>query len=122
MSDRNIYDETENEQYLEADFWNKFDFSAGEVKYNETYYDEYMLLVEYDNKLLLDAGYYYGVFRIQIIWDCNWQSPVAVYFCRTKNDFEKLIYAAINQINKEIEQKRLSYYGPLWETIEISYL
>ncbi|MBQ5318539.1 MAG: hypothetical protein J6K17_05555 [Oscillospiraceae bacterium] len=110
------------QDYLADNFWNKFNFSNGKIEYMETYLDEDMLQVEYPNKLLLDAGYYSGIFGIEIIWDCNWQTPVAKYICKTQDDFEKLMHIAINQIGKEIEQNRFSYYGPLWETIEISYL
>jgi len=107
-----------NNDSLSDDFWEKFSFS-GNVLYKETWLDEDMLMVEYPEKLILDAGFYSGTFRINIIWDCNWQSPVAEYTCKTVENFEKLIYLAIEQVEKEVEQKRFSYYGKLWETIRI---
>ena len=91
----NNLDSAYNMKYLEDDFWNKFDFSGGKVTYTGTYYDEDMLQAEYRN-LLLDAGYYYGVFRVKIIR--------AEYSCQTKDDFEKLIQTALNQI-KELEKE-----------------
>ena len=96
-------DSAYNMKYLEDDFWNKFDFSGGNVTYTGTYYDEDMLQAEYGN-LLLDAGYYYGVFRVKIIRNRDWQSPAAEYSCQTKDDFEKLIQTALNQI-KELEKE-----------------
>ncbi|MCM1314124.1 MAG: hypothetical protein NC040_05995 [Muribaculaceae bacterium] len=107
------------ENSLNKDFWEKFSFS-GNVKYSETYLDEDMLQVEYPEKLILDAGFYYdGTFVVYIIWDNNWQSPVAVYSCKTIENFEKIINLAIEQVEKEIIQKRFSYYGKIWETIKI---
>lgn len=103
---------------LNNDFWKKFSFS-GNIKYSETYLDEDMLQVEYPEKLILDAGFYCGIFKVYIIWDNNWQSPVAVYSCKTVENFEKIINLAIEQVEKEVIQKRFSYYGKLWETIEI---
>ena len=104
---------------LNKDFWKKFSFS-GNVTYSETKLDEDMLQVEYSGKLILDAGFYHGTFSVYIIWDNNWQSPVAVYSCKTVENFEKIINLAIEQVEKEIIQKRFSYYGKLWETIEIN--
>lgn len=109
-----------NYDNLSDDFWEKFSFS-GNVVYKETWLDEDMLMVYYPEKLTLDAGFYNGIFRVHIIWDCNWQSPVAEYTCKTAENLEKLIYIATEQIEKEITQKRFSYYGKLWETIRINY-
>lgn len=109
-----------NYDNLSDDFWEKFSFS-GNILYNETWLDEDMLMVEYPEKLTLDAGFYNGIFGIYIIWDNNWQSPVAKYTCKTVENFEKLIYLAIEQVENEIRQKRFSYYGKLWETIRINY-
>ncbi|MDE6832919.1 MAG: hypothetical protein K2J39_01530 [Ruminococcus sp.] len=103
---------------LNNDFWKKFSFS-GNVTYSETEIDEDMLQVEYPEKLILDAGFYCGTFIVYIIWDNNWQLPVAVYSCRTVENFEKIINLAIEQVEKEVIQKRFSYYGRLWKTIEI---
>lgn len=107
------------EDSLNEDFWKKFSFS-GNIRYSETYLDEDMLMVEYPAKLILDAGFYHGTFRVFIIWDNNWQSPVAVYSCRKTENFEKIVRLAIQQIEKEIIQTRFSYYGKLWETIRIN--
>lgn len=107
---------------LSPDFWDKFDFSPGEIEYIETCADEDMLMVEYPEKLILDVGFYQGVFGIEIIWDNNWQAPVAEYLCRTEQDLEKLMNMALEQVKTEMEQKRFSYYGPLWDTIKVSYL
>ncbi|MDE6538718.1 MAG: hypothetical protein K2K66_00865 [Ruminococcus sp.] len=107
------------EDSLNEDFWEKFSFS-GNVKYSETYLDEDMLMVEYPEKLILDAGFYCGTFVVYIIWDNNWQSPVAVYSCKKIENFEKIINLAIEQVEKEIIQKRFSYYSKLWETIKIN--
>ncbi|MDE5558688.1 MAG: hypothetical protein K2J32_13560 [Ruminococcus sp.] len=104
---------------LSKDFWENFSFS-GNVTYSETYLDEDMLQVEYPENLILDAGFYGGTFVVYIIWDNNWQSPVAVYSCKKIENFEKIINLAIEQVEKEIIQKRFSYYGKLWETIEIN--
>ena len=93
---------------LKNDFWEKFSFS-GNVKYSETYLDEDMLQVEYPEKLILDAGFYCGIFKVYIIWDNNWQSPVAVYSCKTVGNFEKIINLAIEQVEKEVIQERFSY-------------
>lgn len=109
-----------NYDNLNDDFWEKFSFS-GNVLYKETWLDEDMLMVNYPEKLTLDAGFYNGIFRVRIIWDCNWQFPVAEYTCKTAENFEKLIYIALEQIENEIGQKRFSYYGKLWETIRINY-
>lgn len=107
------------EESLNNDFWEKFTFS-GKVTYSETWLDEDMLQVEYPAKFMLDAGFYHGTFVVYIIWDNNWQSPVAVYSCRKAENFEKIIRLAIEQTEKEVVQKRFSYYGELWETIEIN--
>ena len=109
-----------NYNNLSGDFWKKFSFS-GNILYKETWLDEDMLMVEYPEKLTLDAGFYNGTFIIYIIWDNNWQSPVAQYTCKTVENFEKLICLAIEQVEKEIKLKRFSYYGKLWETIRIKY-
>ncbi|MDE6427110.1 MAG: hypothetical protein K2K89_13395 [Ruminococcus sp.] len=107
------------ENSLNKDFWEKFSFS-GNVTYLETELNEDMLQVKYPEKLILDAGFYYGTFVVYIIWDNNWQSPVAKYTCKTVENFEKIINLAIEQVETEIIQKRFSsYYGKLWKTIEI---
>ncbi|MGN0587367.1 MAG: hypothetical protein ACI4JF_08785 [Oscillospiraceae bacterium] len=107
---------------LSTGFRDKFDFSPGEIEYIVTFADEDMLMVEYPEKLTLDVGFYQGILGIKIIWDNNWQTPVAEYLCRTEHDLEKLMNMALEQIKTEMEQKRFSYYGPLWETMKISCL
>ena len=106
---------------LWKDFWNDFDFSDCErILYCEPYLAPYMLQVEYPYnlyKLTLLAGFD-EFFFVTILWDTG-NKPVAEYTCKTQEDFRTLIKTAIEQIHKEIETKRLSYYGPLWETIKI---
>lgn len=85
---------------LNKDFWNKFSFS-GNVTYSETYLDEDMLQVEYPEKLMLDVGFYHGIFKVYIIRDFNWKTPVAEYSCRTVKEFEKIINIAIKRIESE---------------------
>lgn len=115
----------ENTLELSADFWDKFDFSGGSVHYAYTSPEEDMLLIGFPQKLNLYAGTHYDrkndryMFDIRIIWDNNFQSPVALYICKTASGFEKLIHKALEQIKKELELDRFSYYGPLWETIRI---
>lgn len=46
-----------NDDNISGDFWEKFRF-FGNVKYSETWLDEDMLMVEYPEKLTLDAGFY----------------------------------------------------------------
>lgn len=103
---------------LQSDFWDLFDFSNGRIVYSEIMIDEDMLLVEYPNKLILDVGFYSDAFfRVQIIWDYNWQLPVAVYTCKKADNLSKIVNIALRQVKKETENPRLSYYGNLWETI-----
>lgn len=108
-------------KYLDTGFWEKFDFTNGEIQYMETDLDEEMLMVDYPHDLTLNAGFVSDIFYIRIFWDCNWHSPVAEYLCRTEVDFEKLMHIALEQVKKEIILDRFSYYE-LWETIRISYL
>lgn len=103
---------------LWKNFWDDFDFSDSEdILYCEDYLTEYMLEISYPHKLTLIAGFD-ELFFVTILWDTG-NRPVAEYTCKTQEDFKKLIKTAIEQIHKEIETKRLSYYGPLWETIRI---
>ncbi|MBO5376992.1 MAG: hypothetical protein J6A41_01240 [Ruminiclostridium sp.] len=103
---------------LWTNFWNDFDFSDCEnILYCEPYLAPYMLEVAFPHKLTLIAGFD-ELFFVTILWDTG-NRPVAEYSCNTQEDFKKLIETAIKQIHEEIKTKRLSYYGPLWETIRI---
>lgn len=113
---------------LSRDFWKRFDFSPGEVTFTSECLDEDMLEVEYPDKLLLDVGFYCSAgfihceFGIMIIWDNDWGTPVADYRCTTEEDFEKLMHMALEQIKKDLEQKRFSACSePFWDTIRVSY-
>lgn len=110
------------QKFLPHDFWNQFDFSSGEVHFMYTSPEEDLLLVTYPDKLSLDAGYTYnGTFVINILWDNN-VPPVERYVCKTVEDFTELMNIALKQIDTELRQRRFSYYGELWKTIEITRL
>ncbi|MDE6780878.1 MAG: hypothetical protein K2J40_05400 [Ruminococcus sp.] len=107
------------QEFLPHDFWNQFDFSDGEIHFMYTSPEEDLLFVTYPDRLSLDAGYLYdGTFGIYISWDNNCP-PVARYVCKTIEDFAELMQIALEQIQTELEQRRFSYYGELWKTIEI---
>lgn len=107
------------QEFLPRDFWDQFDFSNGEIHFMYTSLDEDLLFVTYPDKLSLGAGYRYdGTFVIYIAWDNN-SPPVARYVCKTIDDLVELMHIALKQIHTELEQRRFSYYGELWKTIEI---
>lgn len=109
-------------KFLPHDFWKQFDFSFGEIHFMYTDLDEDLLFVTYPDKLSLDVGYRYdGTFYIQILWDNNYP-PVARYLCKTFKDLAELMHIALKQIQTELQQRRFSYYGELWKTIEIKRL
>ena len=107
------------EKSLPEQFWDKFDFTPGSIHYKETFCDEDMLLVNYPRDIILDAGFYCGTFVVYIIFNYIWEVPVAVYHCKKEENFEKIINLAIEQVKKELEIKRLSNYGKIWDTIKI---
>lgn len=90
-------------EWIDADFWDEFDFSGGSIRQMETYLGEDMLMVEYPENLILDAGFYRKSFRIFIILNHNWQSPVAEYTCPNITDFRKKLRFAIERIRKEAQ-------------------
>lgn len=107
------------QEFLPHDFWDQFDFSDGEIHFMYTRPEEDLLLVTYPDKLSLYADYLYnGTFVIKILWDNNYP-PVARYVCKTIDDLVELMHIALKQIHTELEQRRFSYYGELWKTIEI---
>ncbi|MDE5582311.1 MAG: hypothetical protein K2J08_01215 [Ruminococcus sp.] len=84
---------------LNADFWEKFDFSDGKVIYSEIIIGEDMLQIEYPQNFLLDIGYYGdNKFRAMIIHDNNWQSPVSVYSCKNIDNLHKVTAVALQKI------------------------
>lgn len=113
---------------IPKNFWDSFDFSDGDVIYAETQSYDFLLNVKYlyretfdrDIFLCVYAEYNYKKFSIEIIFDKNYSTPVAVYSCGTAENFRKLVKMALEQLHKEIAEQRLSYYGDLWETIHIS--
>ena len=107
------------EKSLPERFWDKFDFTPGSIHYKETIFDEDMLLVNYPRDIILDAGFYSGIFVVYIIYNYIWEVPVAVYHCKKVENLEKIVDLAIEQVKKELESKRLSNYGKIWDTIKI---
>lgn len=79
---------------LEKDFWRKFSFS-GNIVCSETWLCEDMLMVEYPCGLTLDVGFYNGIFKVYVIKDSDWLSPVAEYVCKNAEDLEKIIKLAV---------------------------
>lgn len=116
---------------LPHDFWSEFDFSDGRLLYAETHLTECMLHAQYlysgENaerpiflSLIIGNGYdeNRGLFHIEILWD-NESRPVVCYTCKTREALKKLTYMALEQVHKELADRRLSYYGRLWETITV---
>ncbi|MDE7293980.1 MAG: hypothetical protein K2N72_06120 [Oscillospiraceae bacterium] len=116
---------------LPHDFWSEFDFSDGRLLYAETHLTECMLHAQYPYSgenaerpiflsLIIGNGYddNRGLFHIEILWDTV-NRPVACYTCKTCEALKKLTYMALEQVHKELVDRRLSYYGKLWETITV---
>lgn len=116
---------------LPDDFWDEFDFSDGELLYAETHLTEAMLHVRYPYSDNIDREIYLGVligngyddnrglFHVEIQWDSG-NRPVAYYTCKTCEGLKKLTHMALEQVHKELNEHRLSYYGKLWETITVN--
>ncbi len=83
---------------LAKDFWSRFDFEKGKIKCNQTHLCEDMLQVEFSNNILLDVGYYNGIFKIYIIKDFNWEETMAQYICKDEKSLEKNMNLALNII------------------------
>lgn len=116
-----------DETILSRNFWDSFDFSDGDIVYAETQSYDFLLNVKYLYRETFDRDIFLVIyaeydhiskkFSIEIIFDKNYSTPVAVYSCKTVKNFKKLVKTALEQLHKEIAEQRLSYYGDLWKTI-----
>ena len=60
------------------------------------------------------------VFRVSLYWDIeNHCPPVAVYHTDDIMLLEKALMQAAERADREVDERRFSYYGPLWETEHI---
>lgn len=88
---------------LPENFWNGFDFGNGKVKYHETYLCEDMLQVEFPDNILLDVGYYSGIFRIYVIKNYSWENPIMQYTYKHAEKSELYINDALKFIKSDIK-------------------
>ena len=56
-------------------------------------------------------------FKVSLYWDIeNRCPPVIVWRAENSQLLEKVLHEAVIRTEKEVVQRRFSYYGPLWET------
>ncbi len=86
-----------NQNHKEENFWNQFDSSGGIVKYSDTVLKEDMFQAEYPGGILLDVGYYQDRFKIYLIFEYDWEHPLAVYECESPEELLKFMQTAVKE-------------------------
>ncbi|MBP3798461.1 MAG: hypothetical protein J6I46_11920 [Ruminococcus sp.] len=78
------------------------------------YPDNFDIMVEHSNEELFMATVYWSYI--------DHTPPVAVYSTKDIRLLKKALAEAVERAERELSQRRFSYYGPLWETeyIEIT--
>ena len=105
----------------------EINFGSGELGfYMNTCDEETPLLahIKYPNRFDIIVEHHSEKrFTASIFWDIgNHCPPVAVYSTADLSLLEKTLAEAVKRTEREAEERRFSYYGPLWETefIEIN--
>ena len=78
--------------------WSTIDFAPGDIDYIDTYKKEDMLQVHFPMNYLLDMGWYDGVYRLYIIKDNDWKSPIYLY----STEQESELFGALNDCKERI--------------------
>ncbi len=78
--------------------WSTIDFAPGVIDYVDTYKKEDMLQVHFPKNYVLDMGWYYGVYRLYIIKDYNWESPIYSY----STEKESELFSVLNDCRERL--------------------
>lgn len=92
------------------------DFLSGNVKWVYDTLEEDMVLVEYSNHYVLNAGWNEAeqVYDIFIFRDSS-STPVVKYVATNIENARTLLIQAIKRIDEESQNSK-PYYGSLWKT------
>ena len=80
------------------EIWSTIDFAPGVIDYIDTYKKEDMLQVHFPMNYVLDMGWYDGIYRLYIIKDNNWESPIYLY----STEKESELFSALNDCKERI--------------------
>ena len=78
--------------------WSTIDFAPGVIDYIDTYKKEDMLQVHFPMNYVLDMGWYDGVYRLYIIKDNDWESPIYLYSTEKGNE----LFSVLNDCKERI--------------------
>lgn len=96
-------------------------FKSGKVRFcSESMDNEDILQAEFPNNYILDLGWYgnRNGFILYIIRNMEWSVPVVEYQFFNEKLAEKVLYLAIERIEKEISSPK-PYHGALRKTEKI---
>ena len=87
--------------------WLTIDYELGVIDYIDSYKKEDMLQVHFPMNYVLDMGWYDGVYKLYIIRNYNWETPIYSYSTEKESELFNVLNGCKERIIMLIRQSIL---------------
>ena len=87
--------------------WLTIDYELGVIDYIDSYKKEDMLQVHFPMNYVLDMGWYDGVYKLYIIRNYNWETPIYSYSTEKESELFNVLNGCKERILMLIRQSIL---------------